>query len=71
MLDVGRLAFTMAMALTGNLIVRQQVTLVRFLKHFQAQYIESPLIWRVGFQRSDFLADGNGAYNRSVFHEQI
>lgn len=54
------------MALTGNLIVRQQIILVGFLKHFQTQYIERPLIWKVLFQGSDFPADGNGTYDGSV-----
>lgn len=71
MLDARSLASMMVIALTGNLIVRQQVALVRFLKHFQTQYIESPLIWKVFFQGSDFLADGNGACDRSVLHEHI
>ena len=63
----------MGIVLTGNLVVRQQITLVRFLKRFQTQYIESPLIWKVFFQGSDFLADGNGACecDPSVLHEHI
>lgn len=62
----GMMAVMAVMALTANLIVRQQIILVGFLKHFQTQYIERPLIGKVLFQGSDFLADGYGTYDGSV-----